>query len=83
MSNLREAAQNHSPDGCRFGRFTCKYIFPTFEVFITIEEFKNITGGVYGIPDGHKYFKSQILEKYIYLRCALYKATKCLWKFEM
>ena len=21
--NLREAAQNHSPDGCRFGRFTC------------------------------------------------------------
>ena len=21
--NLREAAQNHSPDGCRFGKFTC------------------------------------------------------------
>ena len=42
-----------------------------------VEEFKRITGRIYGTSDGHKYFQSKIMEKYIYLRCALFKSARC------
>ena len=45
-----------------------------------LEDFKRITGRVYATPDRHKYFQSKIMEnqeKYIYLRCALFKSVRC------
>ena len=39
----------------------------------TVEEYRRTVGKIYTTSDGHKYIHSKIMEKYIYLKCTLFR----------
>ena len=43
----------------------------------TLQEYKRREGKVFTTSDGHKYTRSKITEKYIYLKCALFRQSGC------
>ena len=43
----------------------------------TLQEYKRREGKVFTTSDGHKYIRSKITEKYLYLKCALFRQNDC------
>ena len=43
----------------------------------TLQEYKRREGKVFTTSDGHKYTRSKITEKYLYLKCAIFRQSGC------